>query len=407
MSDSMDLVDNHGFVSRVSSLVSLPLRRTTAKTITKWNGKIKVELHALGPEMPYGKMPRMLDAVVATLIVTRDPMWHPDLRRLYVGESFYAFAEHKLGITRGGSQYKRLRQQLGNWIQLAYTIQDYRDESVDTGRQFLTSELWHIKWLDRQRWDENRRVLGDKCFIEFSEMYIKKIVTENPVPVSFDVLRQLNQVKSPLAVDIYLWLNRRVSYLHHPTLVTWPQLRGQFGSEAQDMGNFKRTFKISLVHVTKAWPALNVTVSDKRGITLFPSKTTVPTLEEKRAQAKRAKRKVTTEGHWIQVAGQRVYSTTEIFNATTAIEHLVDAVPVTMCRYCRFDSRNDEYHGALAVHQQPADGESSESDRPAAAASNPKETISHFIGSPDYDPEAVRAEAEAEAERWYEEHDII
>lgn len=405
MSDSMDLVDNHGFASRVSSLVSLPLRRTTAKTITKWNGKIKVELHALGPEMPYGKMPRMLDAVVATLIVTHDPMWNPDLRRLYVGESFYAFAEHKLGVTRGGNQYKTLRRQLGNWIQLAYVIQDYREESVDTGRQFLTSELWHIKWLDRQRWDENRRVLGDECFIEFSEMYIKKIITENPVPVSFRILRQLNQIKSPLAVDIYLWLNRRMSYLHHPVLVTWNQLRGQFGSEAQEMFKFKQILKRSLDHVIQVWPGLNVTVSDKRGITLFPSKTTVPTLEEKRAQAKQARRKAMTEGHWIQVAGRRVYATTEMFEASTAIEHLSDAVPANTCRYCRFDSRNDEYHGVLAVHPQATDGESSESDRPAAAASNPKETISHFIGSPDYDPEAVRAEAETE--RWYEEHDII
>ena len=33
---------------------------------------------------------------------------------------------------------------------------------------------------------------------------LKKVVEENPVPIDFSVLRELNRIKSPLSLDIYL-----------------------------------------------------------------------------------------------------------------------------------------------------------------------------------------------------------
>lgn len=387
MVDSKELVEDRGYIPRVASLVSLPLRRTASKKIVKWNGKIKVELHALGDQMPYGKMPRMLDAIVATLILTKDPSWDDAKRRLYIGNTFYAFAEHRLGITRGGTQYRRLREQLGYWMQLAYTITNYSQADTDVGGQFVTCEAWHIKWLDPKRWDENPQ-WGNECFLQFSEMYIRKIIRENPVPVSFTVLRALNQVKSPLAIDIYLWLNRRMSYLHHSTLVTWDQLRFQFGSEAQKTFKFKQIFKRALNHVKAAWPGLNVTVSDGRGVTLFPSSNPVPTVDETKTRERETGRKATTEGHWTVVARQRVYTTTAMFTATTAIEHLAAAVSTDKCRYCLFDSRNREYHGVLVS--------GSSGDRASSfKLDSPRSSISHFAGAEDYDPDAVRAELEA------------
>lgn len=350
--DSMELVEDRGYAPRVSSLVSLPLRRTSKKKIVKRNGDLVVELQALGKALPYGKMPRALDAIVATLILTRDPSWRPETRRLYVGHSFYAFAEHKLGITRGGDQYRRLREQLGYWMRLAYTIMDYGHDDIDVGGQFVTCEAWHVRWLDMEEWEEHPE-RGEECFLQFSEMYVRKIIRENPVPVSFRVLRELNRLKSPLAMDIYLWLNRRMSYLHQPSLVTWTQLRDQFGSDAQMMKKFKQTFKNALAHVETAWPEVRVTVSDERGVTLFPSETPVPTVAMTRKREKdamRAERRgdAADSGHWTSVAGAgRVWTTTDLFDVTAARAHFDGTTPAAECRYCLFDERNRASHGPV------------------------------------------------------------
>lgn len=358
MNDSTDLIDDRGFSPRVSSLVSLPLRRTSAKKLVRRNGDIVVELQALGDALPYGKMPRALDAIVATLILTNDPTWRSETRRLYVGHSFYAFAEHKLGITRGGDQYRRLRQQLGYWMRLAYTIMDYGHDDLDVGGQFVTCEAWHVRWLDREEWEQHPE-RGDECFIQFSEMYVKKIIRENPVPVSFRILRDLNQLKSPLAMDAYLWLNRRMSYLHKPQLVTWQQLRDQFGSEAQQMKKFKQTFKKSLKHVEDAWPELKITVSDQRGVTMFPSQTPVPTVVQTKASEKKATReasaKETGDARWFDVRGWgRVWSTSDRFDVGQARDHLDGTVTTSDCPLCVFDERNREFHGRGSNASQEA-----------------------------------------------------
>lgn len=212
--------------------------------------------------------------------------------------SFYEFAEHRLGITRGGNQYRRLRKQFNYWLRTAYTITNLGEDQIDSGGQFVVAEAWHVPWVDAEEWalhPDDR-----ECWIKFSEMFVKKVVKENPVPVDFSVLRELNKNKSPLSLDIYLWLNRRMSYLRQPSLVTWEQLRGQFGSSAQTLKKFKQTFKGALAHVLDAWDGLDLTVSDANGITLFPSSTHVPTIAETR---KRERDRELPDGHPRRVRG--------------------------------------------------------------------------------------------------------
>lgn len=291
MAHSTDLIDPDdlvGYVPRVTTLVSLPLRKTDKRQIVGRNGDTVVCMTATGRDgLPYGKMPRILDAVVATMVITRDESWDADSRRLYVGESFYAFAEHRLGITRGGSQYKRLRDQLGRWMQLAYNVANVSDPNVDLGGAFMTCEAWHVTWLPPG--ERNMNYEGDepRCFIQFNPMYLTKILHENPVPISFSVLRALNQQKSPLALDVYLWLNRRIYLVTkkgQPSRVTWEQLRGQFGSDAGTIRKFRQTFKAALAHVVAAWPGLNVEVTES-WLALFPSSVSVTPRSSRRPPA--------------------------------------------------------------------------------------------------------------------------
>ena len=350
-----------GYVSRVASIVSLPLKKTTKRKIVKRNGNVEVTFTALGECMPYGKLPRNLDAIVATLILTNDSSWDRSSRKWVIGKSFYEFAEHRLGITRGGNQYRRLREQFNYWLRTAYTITNLGDNQIDSGGQFVVAEAWHVPWVDAEEWAQHPE--DKECWIKFSEMFVKKVVKENPVPVDFSVLRELNKIKSPLSLDIYLWLNRRMSYLRQPSLVTWEQLRGQFGSSAQTMKKFKQTFKGALAHVLDAWDGLDLTVSDANGVTLFPSSTHVPTIAETRKRerdrefAKRASssrsRSITAgrsddEGFWQDIAGWgKVFTSQALFDVGHARDHLEGIIPQEECPFCRYDHRNREFHGSV------------------------------------------------------------
>lgn len=352
-----------GYISRISSIVSLPLKKTSERKIVKRNGNVEVTFTALGECMPYGKLPRNLDAIVATLILINDSSWDTSSRKWIIGKSFYEFAEHRLGITRGGNQYRRLRDQFNYWLRTAYTITNLGDDQIDSGGQFVVAEAWHVPWVDAEEWVQHPE--DKECWIQFSEMFVKKVVKENPVPVDFRVLRELNKIKSPLSLDIYLWLNRRMSYLHQPSLVTWEQLRGQFGSSAQTMKKFKQTFKAALAHVSDAWDGLDLTVSDSNGVTLFPSSTHVLTLAEtrkkerndeftKRASPSRQRSLVgwhsDDEGFWQNIAGWgKVFTSQSLFDVGLARDHLEGISLRDECLFCLYDHRNREFHGSVTL----------------------------------------------------------
>ena len=236
-----------------------------------------------------------------------------------------------------------------------------RAEATSTGGQFVVAEAWHVPWVDAEEWAQHPE---DKdCWVQFSEMFIRKVVKENPVPIDSSVLRELNRIKSPLSLDIYLWLNRRMSYLHHPSLVTWDQLRRQFGSSAQAMKKFKQTFKAALVHVRDAWDGLDLTVNDDNGVTLFPSATHVPTLartrkrerDEEFAARSSASRSKSSAGHrsgeggyWQNIVGWGKFFTSQaLFEVGTARGHLEGVLPQDECPFCPYDHRNREFHGSV------------------------------------------------------------
>ncbi|RMA47064.1 hypothetical protein CI603_02225 [Bifidobacterium sp. wkB338] len=57
---------------------------------------------------------------------------------------------------------------------------------------------------------------------------IEKVVCDNPVPISLEAFSRLG--KSPMALDAYLWANRRMSHLRGPGFVPWQLLYQQVDS---------------------------------------------------------------------------------------------------------------------------------------------------------------------------------
>lgn len=78
------------------------------------------------------------------------------------------------------------------------------------------------------------------------------------VPIDKDAYDALQgSTKSPLVLDIYLWLCLRLYGRSKPSRVTWKQLHAQFGSQAE-LKRFKITFREALVKAKEAYPQARI-----------------------------------------------------------------------------------------------------------------------------------------------------
>jgi Plasmid encoded RepA protein len=66
--------------------------------------------------------------------------------------------------------------------------------------------------------------------VTLGEPFFEEIV-RGPVPIDTRALRALTRL--PLAIDLYVWLTYRMSYLKEPTMVPWELLSLQTGAHSQ------------------------------------------------------------------------------------------------------------------------------------------------------------------------------
>ena len=96
--------------------------------------------------------------------------------------------------------------------------------------------------------------------MRLSEAFFNEIVS-HPVPLDLTTLKALK--RSPLGLDLYLWLTYRIFALTTPQRLSWPQLYRQFGSDPAKAGdnvavqNFRREVLRELKKIKQAWPDLN------------------------------------------------------------------------------------------------------------------------------------------------------
>jgi hypothetical protein len=123
---------------------------------------------------------------------------------------------------------------------------------------------WHPQEPDQAGLWESTLTLSEKFFNE---------ITTAPIPIDMRALKALK--RSPLALDLYLWLTFRTGYLKTQTAITWEQLQMQFGAEYGLKKNFKAALIDALQKVRVVYSGVNVS-STNVGIILKPGSTSVP-----------------------------------------------------------------------------------------------------------------------------------
>ncbi len=254
------------YQARLLVQCSLPYRRQLMNEWTRTNGNITLTL--LAPQaigLPYGAYPRLLLIWMITEAVrTHSP-------RIALSGNLTQLMK-VLGISEraDGRQMRRFKQQthrLSATMVTSTVIEKTKQGGIvthDTGFRVASSvDLWWDPFLGS----------GDPSQIVLTEEFYR-VITDRPVPVDMRAIKALKG--SALALDIYSWLVYRLSYLKHPTTIPWELLQMQFGSNyAETKGGrymFKKDFQEQLKAVLTEYFQAKVTVDQRQGITLYPSR---------------------------------------------------------------------------------------------------------------------------------------
>ena len=255
---------DRGFLARTMALCSLP--RTNPGNQLQYerrNGPYTLGMVAgLNNKLPFGTNPRLILAWVCTEVVRTGS------REIVLGRSLSEFMR-KLGISStDGRGQARLRNQMDRLFNCTVSM-IYKDEH---GKASVNSLIAHSTafW-----WNPKRPAQAGlwESKVRLSESFFNEIVS-HPVPLDLTTLKALK--RSPLGLDLYLWLTYRIFALTASQRLSWPQLYRQFGSDPAKASNkftvrsFREKVLRELKKIKLAWPDLNYTTA--RGVLiLLPS----------------------------------------------------------------------------------------------------------------------------------------
>ena len=240
-----------GFMARTMALCSLPRSNPGNRhQYKRVNGPYKLIMIAGGDNnLPFGNLPRLLLAWVSTEAVrTQSPV-------LSLGKSLSDFMR-ALGVyDSSGRTQTRLRNQMKRLFGCTVTL-IYEDEHRKASTSSFVADRTDFWWNERKPdqpslWDSKIR-LGEDFFNE---------IIQHPVPLNMNTLTSLK--RSPLGLDLYLWLVYRTFLLRTPQRLTWRQVYRQFGlhpdkaSDKRTVLDFRRKVLRELKKIKMAWPGLN------------------------------------------------------------------------------------------------------------------------------------------------------
>jgi len=250
-----------GFMARAMTLCTMPHSKPRGEVFKRQNGDYTLSMWSPNG-LPYGSVPRLLLAWISTEAVRTKQ------RTLVLGDSLSHFMRQLDMPINGGVKggITRLREQMRRLFACSISC-NYHTKDRDAGMGFRIAQKydlwWHPQEPDQAGLWESTLTLSEEFFEE---------IAKSPVPIDMRSLKALK--RSPLALDLYIWLTFRTSYLKSSTIITWEQLQGQFGSEYKRTIDFKIAFNDALRKVQLVYSGANISTADA-GIILVPGTTSV------------------------------------------------------------------------------------------------------------------------------------
>lgn len=255
-----------GFLATAMISASLPHSDLKTGIFKRKNGLTSLTIMN-DPEigLPYGKIPRIITAFLCTEAKRHQGTHGPVIN---LGSSQAEFMR-KLGMSSTGGK----RGDIGRTYDQA--------KRLFTSTITLTGEpgtQFHWKKLDIS---SSGMLLWNPQAPEEKSQWQSTLTLSAPFfeecrnhAFPFD-LRVIHSMRSPLAIDIYLWLTYRYNSITMPTPITWKQLKWQFGCNYPDSmqgeTDFKSNFKKQLRSVLAVYGDAKLDVKQDY-LLLLPSK---------------------------------------------------------------------------------------------------------------------------------------
>lgn len=247
-----------GFLSRELVQVSLP-HSNPGDDLPVWsrqNGNLSLtlqpkremkdgKLECVG--YPYGVIPRLILIYLCSEVVRTKSRFVP------LGNSMSHFmTEVGISDVSGGrwGTIPRFKDQLRRLLQAKIDF-TYDSEQVEAYENASIAKRV-VLWWENSPPDQETLF---ESYVKLDYDFVERICS-HPVPLDKRMVGALQ--KSPLALDLYFWLNHRVTWLKADQRISWKALAQQMGSAYTDVNNFKKAAQKELQLIKVLWPDLKI-----------------------------------------------------------------------------------------------------------------------------------------------------
>jgi hypothetical protein len=275
--ESETLEEAKSFVCLPKSLIitTLPHSKPDELFFQRKNGHYTLTMMA-NPNfgLPYGSLPRLFLVWLTSEALNRKREKNKSLV-FSLGKTFSEFLR-ALGLSKSGGKRgdaTRMRDQMLRLFttNISFLYHD-KKKGACKSEQFFITRSFDLSWNPLKA---NIDPLAQGSTITLSHDFLCEL-TKSPVPFDLRVFKAL--FKSPLQIDIYLWLTHRFFKLNRRTSISWVDLKNQFGSgyanNAMGTRDFKKNFLKAFNTVRVFYHQANVEMEEE-GIVLNPSDTHV------------------------------------------------------------------------------------------------------------------------------------
>jgi hypothetical protein len=264
-----------GFMAKFLVQTTLPHSEQLGTQFVRSDGNLTLRITDVGGTgLPYGSYPRLILIWMTTEAVRTGN------RELELGTSLSSFMA-QLGLQATGGHWgtiPRFRDQMQRLAGAAISTRwssEANGQNHSSGENLLVAERFHLWWTPQTLPNGSLA----KSSVTLSVNFFEQIVAA-PVPLDLRAVKALK--KSPLALDLYAWATRRVSYLSRPTLIPWESLRRSFGAGYADTPQGRSCFRAKAVEafrrIVMVYPELKIE-GHENGLLLRPSGPHIPKVQ--------------------------------------------------------------------------------------------------------------------------------
>jgi len=211
--------------------------------------------------IPYGSIPRLILAWAnAETVKTKS-------QELVLGKSLSEFMD-KVGIEISGGPRGGITRLKNQTLRLFSARISMMYENGHGGLGLTDARLAKQSYFFWDSKQPAQQALWESKILLTEEFY--KLLLESPVPLDWRVLRSIK--RSPMALDLYMWMSYRMFTLKKPQKIKWETLALQFGSEYKNIRHFRAKVRENFLKIMTIWQDLKVDLNSDQAVTLYPSR---------------------------------------------------------------------------------------------------------------------------------------